>query len=212
MIFEPRKPGPLPVAPRLGAALSLLRARHGVTAAPELDLDRVHEVESAFGLRLPDDLLAIFAAHIPPFVERHKLTIGSVIAHTGALREHRARGDLIGVGQLAARAFVCLSKSDPQHLLLFDADDRTCDAFDLEAWVDAQAARAGDPTESPPLAARLVAFQPESTLAGRRVRHRVFGEGRALSETGTGPTAKVKCDFPGRGLKLLQARFLEFLD
>lgn len=212
MILEPRKPGPLPVSPRLGAALTVLRTHYDVSAAAELDLDRVHEVESAFGLRLPDDLLAIYAAAIPPFVKRHKLTIGSVIAHTGALREHRARGDLVGIGQLEARAFLCLSKSDAEYPLLFDADDRTSVPFDLAAWIERQAHAVGDPATAEPLAARLVAFQPESTLSGKRVRHKIFGEGRALSETGTGPLRKVKCDFPGRGLKLLQARFLEFLD
>ena len=61
-------------------------------------------------------------------------------------------------------------------------------------------------------------FSPELTRVlpggsdGTRVRHKVFGEGRVYVEIGDGPTRKVKVEFPGHGLKLLQARFLEYLD
>jgi hypothetical protein len=210
VISEPRKPGRLSITPALAEALARLRQQHAVATPAELELDRVTEVEAAFGLRLPDDLLGVYAAAVPPLVDRHKLTIGSVIAHTGSLREHRARGDLVGLGQRGARTIMCVSLNKPGDLMLFDVDDRSCAAFDLLAWIDDLAADTAAATS--PLVATLMAYRPESTLAGRRVRHKIFGDGRALSENGTGPLRKVTCDFPGRGLKVLQARFLEYLE
>jgi hypothetical protein len=208
VIDQPRTTGALTVSRDIATALARLRGGAGVTARPELDLERVREVEAAFGSHLPDDVLAVFAADVPVLRDRHKMTIGSVVGHTGELREHRAPGDLIGVGQIARRTVVCAQKN-ADGLVSYDLDDRSSEPFDLAGWLTGLAAGAtGDDSYQP----ALVAAQPESTMSGRRVRHKVFGDGKLLSESGTGPNRKVKVDFPGRGLKLLQARFLEFLD
>ena len=202
MTDEPRAPGDLAPSPQVARALSALRGDPGPV---ELDNDRVRKIEAAVGVRLPDDILACFAAGV--LADRCAMTLGGVVGHTGALREAGARGDLIGVARVEPGVILCVRKHE-RTLVCFDLHDRSERDHDLGAWLEAMAANAGDQ----PLRARLVAFQPESTLAGRRVRHATFGDGKALREIGTGPTRKVQVDFPGRGLKLLQARFLEFLD
>jgi hypothetical protein len=220
VIDRPRSPGEIEVVPRLAGLLAELRQRAGVTTPTELALERVREVESAIGLHLGDDLLALLAADLPRLRERYRMTLGMIIGHTGALRDRRARGDLIGVGQLSRDLFLCLDKHAPAsrhtRLLRYDAGDRTASEVDLIDWLAGEAAAVrGDappPTDLPVERYRLAHAVPESTAVGRRVRHPRFGEGRALREIGSGPTAKVQVDFPGIGLKLLQARFLEFLD
>lgn len=199
---EPRATGDLAPSPRVARALSALRGDAGPV---DLDNDRVRKIEAAVGVRLPDDVLACFAAGV--LADRCAMTLGSVVGHTGALREAGARGDLIGVGRVERDVILCVRKPE-RTLVSFDVTDRSERDHDLAAWLEGMAPGA----DAPPLHARLVAFQPESTMAGRRVRHAKFGEGKALREIGTGPTRKVQVDFPGRGLKLLQARFLEFLD
>ncbi len=202
MTDEPRAPGDLAPSPRVARALSALRGDAGPV---ELDNDRVRSVEAGVGVRLPDDVLACFASGA--LADRCAMTLGSVVGHTGALREAGARGDLIGIGLIEPGVILCVRKSE-RTLVQFDLHDGSERDHDLAAWLETLAPGA----DAPPLHARLVAFQPESTMAGRRVRHSKFGEGKALREIGTGPTRKVQVDFPGRGLKLLQARFLEFLD
>jgi hypothetical protein len=92
-------------------------------------------------------------------------------------------------------------------------DDRTSEQFLLSEWLRKQAASADAAAAAPAeFRARLTVPMPESSMSGRRVRHKKFGDGKALREIGDGPTRKVQADFPGWGLKLIQARFLEFLD
>jgi hypothetical protein len=43
------------------------------------------------------------------------------------------------------------------------------------------------------------------------VRHRQFGEGVVLRQSGTGDGLKIEVEFPEAGRKVLLARFLEFL-
>lgn len=219
MIDKPRSPGELAVSESVRRSLAGLRQACAQSARPELELERVREVEAAVGMHLPDDLLAAYAARIPRLEERHRMSLGMVIGHTGALRDHRARGDLVGIGQAAQRVYICLDKGAPAsretRILLYDVDDKTADEVLLADWLAQQLAAAGRPApagELPEFAPRLVQPMPESSMSGRRVRHPKFGEGKALREIGDGPTRKVQVDFPGWGLKLLQARFLEFLE
>ncbi len=221
MIERPRTPGPLAVAPRLASVLAALRQHAGVTAPTELDLERVREVEAAVGVHLGDDLLALFAAAIPELERRYRMTLGMVIGHTGALRDRRARGDLIGIGQVNVDEYLCIDKGAPMsrttRLLRYDASARSARSIGLLEWLEEELVRVRGDAPPPASVAsgdgyRLIQSVPESTAVGRRVRHPKFGDGKALREIGTGPTAKVQVDFPGYGLKLLQARFLEFLE
>lgn len=206
----PRAPGELSLSPAVRAALAALRRRAGVRAPAELDLPRVREIETAFAIRLPDDLLAVFAAGVPELAAGCGMTLSGVVAHTGALRDAGAAGDLVGVGRDGAE-FLCISKRTPGNpLVRWSPEGGGVRPFSLADWLTERAAGLDPGGEE--LLVRVMPSQPESTLAGRRVRHKQFGEGRALKEIGTGPDRKVQVDFPGRGLKLLQARFLEFLD
>jgi len=219
MIDKPRSPGDLNVSARVRATLIGLRRAGGQTARAELQLERVREVEAAVGMHLPDDLLAVFAARAPHLEQRYRMSLGMVIGHTGALRDLRARGDLVGVGQCGRREYLCLDKGAPAtrepHLLTYDADDKTTRDHALAGWLAERLDALGNPDrepDDPDFLPRLIQPMPESSMSGRRVRHPKFGEGKALREIGDGPTRKVQVDFPGWGLKLLQARFLEFLD
>jgi hypothetical protein len=214
-----RGPGALAIAPGLARALARLRAAAGVTGAPELAIDELRNVELAVGVRFEDDLLAVFAAAAPPLSTVHQMALARVVALTGALREHRVRGDLVGVGRADSTTFLCVdlrsgrSPSGTTELVLHDVESgRPHAILSLAAWIEERAA--GCPDTDAPFAPRVAPAMTESynAASARRVRHRVFGEGRVLSEHGDGPTRKVKADFPRAGLKLLQARFLEFLD
>ena len=222
MIDRPRHPGKLDIGPRLRRILVALRQRAGIEAPAELDVERVREIEAAIGMHLGDDLLALFAAAIPAFSEDRRMTLGMVIGHTGALRDRRVRGDMIGVGRVTRSTFYCIDKSAPSssttHLVCYDTDAKSSEPLELVDLLERELSGLGPAPAAPPTlpgkeaSFELTQFVPESTAVGRRVRHPKFGEGRALREMGTGPTAKVQVDFPGLGLKLMQARFLEFLD
>jgi hypothetical protein len=214
---ERRGPGPLSVAPELGRALARLRAAAGVTSAPVLGIDEVRNVELAVGMRFADDLLAVLAAATPPLSTTHALVLAKVVGMTGRLREHRVRGDLVGVGIADAGTLLCVELhprrgSAGTELVLHDVHDGRQRKAALAAWIGERAA--GCPDTDAPFAPVIAPAMTESyhNPSARRVRHPVFGEGRVLAESGSGPTRKVKADFARVGLKLLQARFLEFLD
>jgi hypothetical protein len=204
-----RAPGELIPSPAVCAALAALRRRAGVSTPAELELPRVREIETAFAVTLPDDLLAVYASRVPELHRDCGMSLGAVVAHTGALRDAGAPGDLVGVGR-DGRAFVCIAKRAPGSPLVSWEPEEPQRPFSLLAFLERRAA--GAPPGPAELRVVVLPSQPESTLSGRRVRHKAFGEGRLLKEIGTGPDRKVQVDFPGRGLKLLQARFLEFLD
>lgn len=210
MLEQRRQPGPFSIAADVAGLLAGLRAAAGVSTPAELDIDRLREVEAAVGMRFGNDLLAVFACGVPALVEALEIRVGLVLGHTGELRRRRARGDLIAFG--AARGlFHCVEKREvPRErteVVEYDADGGGERRMDLADWLRERGAEPGTEPFTPTLAARM----PES-YQGRTVRHKVFGEGKLLSESGSGPTRKVKVDFPGVGLKLLQARFLEFPD
>jgi hypothetical protein len=194
-----------------------LRAAAAVTAEPTLAIDEVRNVELAVGMRFEDDLLAVFAAATPPLSTTHALVLAKVLGITGTLREHRVRGDLVGVGSADARTFLCVELHPRRgaggtELVLHDVRDGRQRAVALADWIDERAA--GCPDTDAPFTPSIAPAMTESyhNPSARRVRHPVFGEGRVLAEFGSGSTRTVKADFARVGLKLLQARFLEFLD
>jgi hypothetical protein len=213
----PRDLGPLRVDDRLGAALAELRRRGQVQGPAELDADRLHAVEVAVSFRFAPDLLATWAAAVPLLLDRHELALDKVVAHTARLRSARAPGDLIGLG-VSGDDFLCIEKrtaaGGATSLHLYRPSDRRSRATPLCDWLEALVADLPLPSGAPapePLVFRLTR-KPPTGSSGRLVRHPVFGEGRVYLEIGTGPDRKVKVDFPKVGLKLLQARFLEYLD
>lgn len=202
-----RAPRPLTIAPELARRLGATRRDRGIDAEPTVNLDRLQDLEAALGITFEDDVLALFAAHVPELGAE----LARVVGITGELRERGMRGDWIGLGVLEPGLYLCLAKRrqlpGQSELFVVDVEARDQRSLSILDLLDERGS-----TGSADFAPRLVRPTPESTRHGRRVRHKVFGEGRLLSEIGTGPERKCKVDFPGVGLKLLHGRFLEPVD
>ena len=204
-----RSPRALEISAELAAALAATRAAFDIVAEPQVNLDRLQDVEAALGVTFEDDVLALFAASVPAL----GASLAGVVGTTGDLRGHGLRGDLIGLGTLEPELFLCVKKrrqvAGHSELLEVDAVDGGHRVLTVLELIEERGRNGNAAGEFAP---RLYRPAPESTTYGRRVRHKVFGEGSLLSENGTGPNRRCKVDFPGKGLKLLQARFLEFVD
>jgi len=213
----PRDLGPFPISDPVRDALAKLRHRSGVaTARPEIDADRVRDVEIGVVFRFPNDLLALYAADVPFLRDRYELILSRVVAHTGVLHARAARGDLIGLGVQDEHCHICVDKNshrdDATRLSFYDDQAQSLYAVPLGRWLaEVAVALPETPGDAPPFSPELSRVLPGGS-PGTRVRHKVFGEGKVYVEIGDGPTRKVKVDFPKVGLKLLQARFLEYLD
>lgn len=219
MSGKPRSSAPLSVGTDLASVLCQLRA--GQTDATTVDCDRLHVVEVGLSIRFADDALAVFATCSERLRQHAQVGLDTVVGLTGGLRERGMRGDLIGFGRVGDTLWCIDKRTCPKtatELCSFDRDGSgpQQSKVALVAWLREQADELALPSA---LDADVAAFAPALhrrppmfDSPGRRVRHKVFGDGVAFTETGVGPTRKVKCDFPGVGLKLLQARFLEFLD
>lgn len=205
-----RGPRPLCIDSQLAIALASLRSQHGVDSAPAVNLDRLDDVESALAVHFEDDVLALMAAQ----VDALGANLAAVIGMTGEVHKRLARGGVIGLGELDQGIFLCVAKARQRpgetELLILDSNDRSTRRS--SALNFARERGADERTRAEDFCATLFRPAPESTTFGRRVRHKIFGDGSLLSELGKGPTRKCKVDFPGHPLKLLQARFLEFLD
>lgn len=212
---ETRRPGPIEPGAEVALVLAEHRAIAGIESSGELDIEAVRNAERGVGIRFEDDLLAVFAANVPMFSVEREMRLPLVVGHTGALREAGAPGDLIGVGREADGTCICvpMRARDGSGTVLhfFDPTSKRVERrVPLLEWLrGALGERSAADVEpfSPALVAPLLESQ-----SGVRVHHAVFGEGRVLTETGSGPERKVKVDFPRVGLKLLQARFLEWPD
>ena len=213
----PREAGELRPPPEVLALLSQLRAREGVESAADLDIDTVRDVERAAGLRFEDDLLAVFAATVPSIEQGLNMRLSMVVGHCGALREVGAPGNLIGVGREDDGRYLCVAMKRRDgsctEILTYEPSKRTATSETLQQFLERHRDRTPRGTSScagQPLQPRLL-DRPLESQKGVRVMHAKFGEGVVITETGSGPNRKVKVDFPGTGLKLLQARFLTWL-
>lgn len=179
---EPRDLGEFSVSEDVRGALARLRHRSGVTARPEIDADRVREVEIGVVFRFPNDLLAVWAAGVPVLQDRYQLSLNKVVAHGGTLRDRGARGDLIGLGRIDPHCHICLEKNTHRDaavtVTLYDDTDRSLRSIGLARWLEEIAdelpAAGGEPPEFRPQLTRVLPGGSD----GARVRHKVFGEGR----------------------------------
>jgi hypothetical protein len=206
-----RGPRPLVIEPELAAALAGCRAKYGADSDPRINLDRLQDVEAALAIHFEDDVLAVMAAG----VERLAARLDAVVAITGDLKAKKIPGDYVGLGEIEPGLYLCISKGrqspGQSTVVLVDRDDgEKPRRFPVLDYIRTQGG--AEPGAADDFQAVMYRPAPESTRYGRRVLHKVFGEGSLLSEQGTGPKRKCKVDFPGHGLKLLQARFLEFPD
>ena len=232
MVEEKREAGRIEVGEGLFERLSLFRRVEDVRTPAELEVEAVRDVERGLGWRLPNDMLGIFAAHVPFLEDSLEMSLSKVIGHTGKVRALGATGDLVGIGKEGRARFLCLEKkgettAEPR-LTIFDTDDRKMSRSPLLEWLDGiieqRASLMGIPPAEPATSSTPGSFgdkrEFEPTLVrrlptgspGQEVMHPTFGVGRVLLEKGAGPNRKVKVDFPGKGLKLIQARFLRWLE
>lgn len=210
---HPRRTAPLDIPDGLGTLLASLR---GKTETVELDVDRVRDVEGTVGARIPDPVLAVVAAGLVWLREAVGCELGRFPDFTARAREARAPGDFVGIAASSdgRRIYGFRPGRGDDRIDVFNADTRSTTADSLQAWLEQMHAAHGFgevQASDEPLTVRLVrTLVPEGP--GQRVRHKVWGIGKVLAEDGEGPTRKVKADFPRLGLKVVQARFLEFLD
>ena len=214
-----RAPRPLVISDDLAGFLGALLEREGGEPAGHVNLDILHPIEVTLGFQFNDDLLAAFAAPLRSLVADISFALSEVVGHCGELRELRARGDLIGVAADDDGIWV-IDKRTTRN----DATTTTIRrARGLRGRVEVSGKQSlvaflSEVTDIPPqrrgapFSATLHRKAPMADTPGRAITHAKFGRGIAFSETGTGPTRKVTCDFPSVGLKVIQARFLTFLD
>ena len=201
---------PAPVADLLGG----WRGACGATNTPELDVDRVRDVEGTMGTGLPETLLAIFCASIPALSQELGMQLGKIAEHSARVRAQRVRGDFVACAMEhdGSAFYGFLKKTADTHLGVFRRLRGRVTTIPYLEWLQEQATLRAVDLQGPatPFTPRLVLDAlPEGE--GQRVRHAKWGIGRVLADHGEGPTRKVKAEFPSLGLKVVQARFLEFL-
>lgn len=215
---HPRKTQELDLSERLRAVLVELRRRAAVDAALELDVDRVRDVEAVIGGSIPDPWLGILAAQIPRLRDELQLDLAAVAGHTKRAHQSSVQRDFVALGCDDGHLFYgFLRGRDPDRIAIFDNEDRSVASASLEQWLmqrfdlaDADLRDATGSSVHPSV--QLIRHVRPSHEGKTRVRHAKWGEGVVLAEDGEGPTRKVKAEFPGLGLKVVQARFLEFLE
>jgi hypothetical protein len=209
-----RKTQDIELGPRLGRVLAELRRVHGIETDLELDVDRVRDVEAVIGGEIPDPWLAVLASSVPALEHDLQFQLSEIAAHTKAAHQFPVQRDLVALGRDGTSLFVGFVRGrDADRIAVYDSDRKSLKPDDLTGWLlrRFELDEASLP-DSPALTLRLVRHVLPTDDGKPRVRHAKWGEGLVLAEHGEGPTRKVKADFPGLGLKVVQARFLEFLD
>ena len=209
-----RRAAPIEISDDIARLLGRWRQAFGVTTPPEIDVDRVRDVEGTMGTGLPDVLLAMMLARIPALTVDLGLELGRIAEHSAQARARRVRGDFVACGAEPDGSvfYGFLKKTADTHLATFRPDRGRVETTPYLEWLLRRAADDAVPLDGP--ASRFVPGLTRDALPereGQRVRHAKFGVGRVLAEQGEGPTRRVKAEFPSLGLKVIQARFLEFL-
>jgi hypothetical protein len=200
-----------------------------IDPSPILSLEAVDTLEEYLRARMPDDALAVYAAHTPALANFDLGKVGTLSEQAWEAGLSKAR---IVVG-IWGKVFVCIprrpDKGYPLRVTFFDPDDHTeANPSTFAEWLDrvfegvleqraqdlADDDLSWDEEESEP---EKLAWDPrlERTVvmpvardekAGRRVRHARFGEGvirRSLPEGD-----KLEVDFGDAGVKVLVAKYV----
>jgi hypothetical protein len=224
------KPRTIRVSKPLKAALVELRLLDAAPPVPELAQERVDAVERALDWKVPDDLLAAFAAQCDALRDLG-VALERVVTHTTDARAAGCPAELIAIGRGDEQVFYCVKRRDADlQIHEFDGEDKQVKRRGLVEWlgelaeqrrVDLSAPTEDDDADDPDSAAELEVgktdletFRPTITppppTTGKRVRHATFGEGDVLREIGAGDGRKLEVRFAG-GTKVLIARVLEEL-
>lgn len=209
-----RVPRAIELSPPLASLLADIASRDGQPLSGHVEIDKLIPVEVTVGHQFADDLLAAFALSSSSLRASHGIGLANVVGHSGRLAASGMRGDLIGIACHGDDEFAIdkrTAAADHTELLRFaGGEKRVAERFSLLEFLRRVAGNLR--TTGAAFEASLHRPAPMSAAPGRVVEHKVFGRGTAFSEKGDGPTRKVTCDFPGRGLKVIQARFLTFID
>jgi hypothetical protein len=219
------------VSKAVKAAIVELRLLEQSIVSPVLDRGAVDAVQSALDCRLPDDLLAAYAAHCDALRELG-FVLEKVTHHTAEAHAAGCPAELVALGRGEGPVYYCISRRDADgQIHEFDPEDRSVKKKPLADWLSdlAEQRRAdlvpneddddeGDAdavpaelevgkTDLEQFKPRLIAPPPAS---GKQVRHATFGVGDVLREIGAGASRKLEVRFP-IGTKVLIARVLEEL-
>ncbi len=235
----PREPGPIEISRDVRSALMrMLVTEHAaarraggdppaIDAAPILSLEAVDALEDHLRARMPDDALAVFAAH-PAALQL--FTLGRVGALTELAWDRGLSKARVVLGELGQRLACIPRRPDrgfPLRVTFFDLEEHTeGDSTTLAAWLERTLEESGE--EEPPEddgwedVEREVAslrWEPrlERTLVRpsandgkkRRVRHPRFGDGIVLRQLPE--SEKLEIDFGAAGVKVLVAKYVEEL-
>lgn len=218
----------LRVSKAVKVALVELRLLEQSSAVPELDAGKIDAAERALDTRLPDDLLATFAAGCDVFRELG-ISLDRITTHTADARAAGCPPELVAIGRTEAPTYLCFSRREGDQIVEFDPEDKKLTKRALADWlsdlIDQRKSDLGttedeDEPEDPDTAdvevgkADLDSFKPRVVAppkaTGKQVRHATFGVGDVLREIGTGASRKLEVRFP-TGTKVLIARVLEEL-
>lgn len=217
-----RIPRPLDLPDDLRTVLARLRhleARKAPLPPAEIDLDQLADVEGQLGMRLPDALLALYAAHLPSLASHHELGLSSLPFHAEtAWNEWDLPHHSIAIGgwsDTREASFVAWRRhaGDDTHLHVElwacrDGEPPEHEVVPLIAWLTRHKERLAAElktaiTPDPPR------FEPTLVECNRpkiKVKHPRFGEGTLLAERGD----KVEVEFPPpHGRKVLVRHVVE---
>lgn len=193
-----------------------------------LALDAIAACEDAVGVRLTDEVLALFASDSSALARRKQMQLSLVGALTEQAHDEGLRKNLIAIGR-DGHLWYALPKSpddeDRRRIFVYDDRDGSHARWDLVRVLTQEAEALLDDVE--------LDQSVENTLSGegnaqrfvvrlvdvsdgdgaeettRRVRHAKFGPGTVLREIHDGPEAKLEIAFDGAGTKTLLARFVQ---
>jgi hypothetical protein len=217
----------LRISKAVRAALVELRLLEQSIASAQVDGATIDSVERSLDCRLPDDLLAAFAAQLDVLRD-----FGFVLERIPALTsEARAAGcpaDLIAVGRTEGPIYWCVPSKGSGEITLHELDGSAQNARQrgFADWLSGLAESRRDemrgedddePVEVAELevgSSDLDSFKPRVVppppTTGRQVRHATFGVGEIVREIGAGTSRKLEVRFP-TGTKVLIARVVEEL-
>lgn len=130
---------PLEVSPPIRRQLVRCQLVEGNEEPPMLDMAQVRRVEAELGVRLPDDILAVFATPSRLFGQKHGMRLDRVLEHTEQLRRGTGGNAFIGVGEHPIRqARYGIERDWETPLFIFEVNlaKKSAMPWGLESWLE----------------------------------------------------------------------------
>lgn len=223
-------PRAIRISKAVKAALVELRLVEQTVTAPVLDRGVLDAVERELDFKVPDDLLATFAAHVDTLRDLG-VTLEKLVANSAAAQAAGCAPELVAFGRAEGPIFYCVARKADGQVHEFDVETKATKRRALADWLsdlaeakkgdqvpsereEDEAADDADPAEVEVGKADLESFKPRLIApppsTGKQVRHATFGVGDVLREIGVGASRKFEVRFPS-GTKVLIARVVEEL-